>query len=357
MLVLCFAACGSKETETTEALFQIKGDTVYVRNAEMLASKIKLCDIAIQPYSREVITAGTVRPIPTQFAYIAPPFSGRIIKSHIKLGERVAPNTPLFDISSPDFTVAQKEYFQAHSAKELASKELKRKKDLLHNGVGSQKELEEATSLSQIAEKEFENARATLLVYQVDPRQMTLGQSLTVFSPIAGQVIENNIVTGQYVKDDAEPVATIADLSRIWITAQVKEKDIRFISEGDDIEMQVSAFPDKTLKGTVFHIENVLDEATRSIQVLSVCDNQDGLLKIGMYTTVRFLNKSADFIHIPEKALLQSEKESYVFVELAPGTFVRTPVEVEATRNGMAVISKGLCTDSRIVSEGGYSFK
>lgn len=354
---MCFAACKNKEAESESTAYRIKGDTVYVNDNNIIASKIKLSDVEVKPYSKEIISAGTVQPIPTQFAYIAPPFSGRIIKSYVKLGQKLNANTPLFEITSPDFTVVQKNYFQARSSRELAQKELKRKKDLIKNGVGSQRELEEASSTLQIAEKEYENAYAALLVYQVNPENMILGQSLTVRSPITGHVIENNIVTGQYIKNDSEPIATIADLSQVWVTAQVKEKDIRFIHEGDDIEMQMPAYPGKIITGKVFHIEESVDEATRSIKVLSICNNKEGLLKIGMYTTVHFLNKASDFIHIPEKALLQGEKSSYVYVESSPNTYVRTPVDVEISKNGEAVILKGLSIGNKIISEGGYYLK
>ena len=87
--IICFTACKQKDIENETNDYQIKGDTVYVNN-EFLSSKIKLSDVEIEPYSKEIITAGTVQPIPTQFAYIAPPFSGRIIKSYIKLGQKHA---------------------------------------------------------------------------------------------------------------------------------------------------------------------------------------------------------------------------------------------------------------------------
>ena len=74
----------------------------------------------------------------------------------------------MFEISSPDFTTAQKEYFQALSLRELSKKDLKRKEDLIKNGVSSQKELEEAQNALLIADKEFENASAALEVYQVE---------------------------------------------------------------------------------------------------------------------------------------------------------------------------------------------
>lgn len=356
-LIISFSACKNNEVESTASTYTIKGDTVYINDKDVFASKIITSEVAIQPYVKEIVTAGTVQPIPTQFAYIAPPFSGRVVKSYIKLGQKVKMNTPLFEIVSPDFTIAQKEFFQAQSEKELAQKELTRKQDLLDNGVGSQKELEEAISIMQIAEKEYENAYAALLVYQTNPDNMTLGQSLIVRSPISGNVIANNIITGLYIKDDSEPIATIADISKVWISAQVKEKDIRFIHEGDEMHIHVSAYPDDVIKGTVFYVDEAVDEETRSIRVLSVCDNKDELLKLGMYATVYFQSKAADYIQIPEKALLQGEKDSYVFVEVSPNVYARTSVDVETTKDGVAIIADGLTSEAKVISEGGYYLK
>lgn len=310
------------------------------------------------PYSKEVVTAGTVQAIPTQFAYVAPPFSGRVMKSCVRLGQQVTEGTPLFEISSPDFTAAQKDFFQARLARELAQKDYRRKKDLIENGVSSQKELEEAENALLIADKEYENAVAALRVYQVDnPENMTLGQPLVVRAPINGNILENNIVTGQYLKDDSEPIAVVADLSKVWITAQVKEKDIRFIREGNKLDIEISAFPGKRIEGTVFHVEESVDEGTRSIRVLSVCDNRDEKLKLGMYTTMHFLSEPADMVHIPDKALLQGEKDSYVYVQTAADTYVRRPVEVEVSKNGLAVITDGLAMGDKVISEGGYYLK
>lgn len=356
-IFICFVACKKEKLENEKKDFLIKGDTVYVDKNNILNSMLKLSNTETVTYSKEVIVSGTVQPIPTQFAYIAPPFAGRIIKSYIKLGQRVNTNTALFEISSPNFTASQKEFYQAKSSKELAQKELKRKKDLIKNGVGSQRELEEAMSSLEIAEKEYENASAALRVYQVDPENMTLGQFLTVRSPISGNILNNNIVTGQYIKDDSEPIATVADLSQVWVAAQVKEKDIRFIHEDDNVEIQISAYPGKIIKGKVFHIEQKVDEETRSIKVLLACSNINELLKIGIYTTVHFFDKCSDYIQIPETALLQGEKETYVYVELETDTYVRTPVEVVALKDGKVIVSKGLKNGSRIVSEGGYYFK
>jgi cobalt-zinc-cadmium efflux system membrane fusion protein len=355
--VLFFTACGDKQESEQKSGYRIQGDTVYIADP-LLLEKIKVSVSELKPYSKKVITSGVVRPIPPRYAYVAPPFAGRVTKSYVRIGQSVRQGTPLFEISSPDFTSAQKEYFQALSSRELAKKDLKRKEDLIRNGVSSQRELEEAQNALLIADKEFENASAALRVYQVDNlAEMILGQPMIVRSPIPGEVIKDNIVTGQYLKDDTEPIAIVADLSKVWIAAQVKEKDIRFINEGSSLDIEISALPGTVIKGNVYHVEEEVDEETRSIQVLSVCDNLNGHLKLGMYTTVHFLSVPVGQIQIPEKTLLQGEKDSYVFVQIAPLVFVRTSVTVETTENGIAVISEGLRPGDKIISEGGYYLK
>lgn len=356
LFVLNLTACKNKTEVNTEITHQVEGDTVRLKSL-LLLEKISVEEVAQEKIVKEVITGGTVQAIPTQLAYIAPPFSGRVVKSHVKLGQAVEVNTPLFEIISPDFTAAQKEYFRAQSERELARKDLLRKQDLIRNGVGSQKELEEAESVLAIAEKEYENSMAALQVYQTELQNMVLGQALVIRSPIVGNVIENAIVTGQYINNESEAVAVIADLSKVWIVAQVKEKDIRFIHEGDHMDIEISAFPGKAVKGVVYHISEAVDEETRSIKVLSVCDNSEGLLKLGMYTTVHFLDKPTDCLIISEKALLQDAKESYVFVQKTTDTFVRTAVKTEEAKNGKVVVIQGLQPGDKIISEGGYYLK
>lgn len=358
LIIILFAACKKHITEQENSTYRISGDTVYINNNSLLVDKILISEVSEEPFVREVITAGTVQAIPTQFAYIAPPFSGRVTKSHIKLGQKVSKNTPLFEIISADFTTAQKEFYQAQSERDLAINDMKRKQDLIKNGVASQKELEEASNALKIAEKEYENASAAIKIFQTDPENMVLGQPLVIRSPIAGDVIETNLVTGQYVKDETEYIAVVADLSQVWVVAQVKEKDIRYIHEGDDLHIHMPAFPESpSIKGKVFHVDESVDEDTRSIKVLVVCDNKDRLFKIGMYTTVHFWDKPSDCIIIPEKALLQDEKSSYIFNQIGPDTYLKTAVEVEVIKDGRAVITKGLKKGDKIISEGGYYIK
>lgn len=354
---LAFNACTKSESHTEKQSYTVCGDTVRVLQGNW-SDKLIVKQVKALPYTKMIVTTGTVRPIPTLYANIAPPFAGRVVKCYVQIGQKVEQGTRLFDINCPDFTTVQKDYFQARSTYELTKKDLQRKKDLSHNGVSSQKELEEAETALIIAEKDLENTKAALRIYQNDNQAgMKLGQPLTVRAPISGQLIKNNIVCGQFLKDDVDPVAVVADFSHVWVSAQVKEKDIRYIAKGNKLNIEVAAYPNVRIEGEVFYVEEELNEETRSIQVLSVCKNKNEMLKPGLYVTVRFNCDPVKMPIIPETSLLQGVESNYVFVEKAPNVYIRRNVKVEATTEQGAVISEGLRPGEKIIVQGGYSLK
>lgn len=356
-MALVSSACTKTENQADVQGYTVSGDTVRVLQSSW-SDKLAVEEVKAMPYTKKIVTAGTVRPIPTQYANIAPPFAGRVVKCYVQMGQKVQQGTRLFDMNCPDFTAAQKVYFQAYSTFQQAKKDLSRKKDLSYNGVSSQKELEEAETAMMIAEKELENAKAALHVYQYDDlTDMKLGQPLIVRAPISGLLIVNNIVSGQYLKDDVDFVAVVADLSHVWISAQVKEKDIRYITEGNKLDIEVAAYPGEHLEGEVCYVEKALDDDTRSIQVLSICKNEKEMLKLGMYVTVCFQSEPVEMPIVPETALLQGVESNYVFVETAPNVYVRRNVKIEATTEQGAVVGEGLHPGDKIIVRGGYCLK
>lgn len=351
--MLTAAACHSvKEAPIATAVPQ--GDTITLPAGSIVKNRIKINVVVSTPYSRELSTAGTVKAIPTQYAEIAPPFQGRVTKSYLYLGMKTQPETPLFEISSPDFIAAQKVFFQEKTQLQQAERTWNRQQDLMANGVGTQKDLEEAQTAYEVEKKEYENAVMGIRIFKVNPAQLSLGQPLVVCAPVAGEVIENKVVLGQFIKDDASSVATIADLSGVWIAGQVKEKDIRFIHTGDECTIEVVALPGILLKGKVYHVNAVVDEDTRSVQVLIAVANTDHALKPGMYVTVNFMDHPVPALLIPATALLQANDAPYVFVATGERQFVKRAITTNGSSNNQVVVTAGLQAGDRIVTEGGF---
>ncbi|MBS1977469.1 MAG: efflux RND transporter periplasmic adaptor subunit [Bacteroidetes bacterium] len=354
ILVLAITSCKKKVQEESSVIFILKGDTIVLPEGSNFRSKLKIGEISKESYRQQLLTAGTVKAIPTNYAEIAPPFQGRVLKSYVKLGMRVTPETPLFEISSPDFISAQKIFFQQRSQLKLAEKILKRKQDLMSHGVGTEKDLEEAETAYEVENKEYENALVGIKIFKADPDNLVLGQPLIVKAPIYGEIVDNKIVVGQFIKDDAASVATVAELSRVWVVGQVKEKDIRYVRKLDECHIEIAALPEKLIKGKVYHVNEIVDESTRSVQVLIECDNQDHTLKPGMYVTVNFIEAPIDAILIPSKSVLQMTDQSFVFVEVAPWQFVRRNIEISGTEGKRVVLAAGLGVGERFVEEGGF---
>lgn len=329
------------------------GDTVSVSDQAIVNSKIKLVTIEPKNFSAEFNTTGTVKAISGQIAEISPLFDGRVTKSFIKLGQKVNAGTPLFEMFSAESSETAKDYFQSLQTKKMKELNLQRQKDLVENGVGIVKDLEEAETDYEVALKDYENAVANLKMLNINPNEMSMGQALKIVSPIAGEVVQTNMVIGQYVKSDTEPLAIVAELSKVWVVAQVKEKNIGSIRQDDKVEISTDADPEQIITGYISHINELLDEETRSVQVLIVCDNKDRKLKPGMFTNVHFINSPKESIVVPSTALLQNEDKSYVFVQESKGKYIKRPVKAITANQNEILITDGLKAGDTIIAEGG----
>lgn len=351
--MLC-ACHSSKEGDGQSQDMVLKGDSISLDEHSPVLSKIKLGKAVKEPYQVELSTSGVVRAIPSNYAEIASPFSGRIAKTFVKLGQAVSAGSPIFEISSPAFFETTKSYFQAKQELDLALKNLNRERGLVKNKVGVQRELEEVEVNYELKKKEFENAAASLKVYQIDPDDLHLGQPLLVRSPINGKVVSDKIVIGQYLKDDDAPVVVIANLNKVWVVAHVKEKDLHYLNPKDSVEIRLVADPDQPIPGVVYHISEMLDEETRSVEVLIECENKDGKMKPAMYATVRLWDSKVEALRIPASAVLQEEKERYVLISLGNHTFRKQKVEIGASDAEKTVVLSRLEPGDEIITTGAF---
>jgi cobalt-zinc-cadmium efflux system membrane fusion protein len=259
----------------------------------------------------------------------------------------------IFELSSSEFYEAVKLYFSAQSANDVAQRNYNRQKELAANGVASQKDLEQAQSEANIARQEFEQAKANLQIFNIDITSLQMGQALKVVSPIAGEVVRCNITIGAYVKDDAAPLAVVADLSKVWVSALVKEKYFGAIKQGDRVEVYTDAQPRKIIWGTIDYIGEMLDEETRSLEVIVECNNADRELKFGMFCEVHFLSSPTKAVILPATAIMQEQDNDFVFVETAKGKFLRRKVVTETLRRSEVRIISGITEGEHVVIEGG----
>jgi cobalt-zinc-cadmium efflux system membrane fusion protein len=138
-------ACNNSEiTKETEDLI-LDGETIIVKENSPIMEQIVVQKAELQDFEAEFRTVGTVRPVAGSLAEIAPPFAGRIVKSYVKLGQKVSAGATIFELGATEFYEAVKSYFAAQSSNEVAQKNYNRQKELAAHGVASQKDLEQGT--------------------------------------------------------------------------------------------------------------------------------------------------------------------------------------------------------------------
>ncbi len=349
---LFWASC-NRNVEQEPADIQVKGDTLFIAETSAICSKLEVETVCSRDYSFEYSVTGVVKPIPGKMAEIAPPFEGRIHKASVQLGQKVRAGTPVFEMHSADFYQAAKEYFQAVQAKEAKESNVRRQRNLVQNGVGVVKELEEAELEYKVAVTDLENAAAFLHMFHIDPAALRMGQPLKVVSPIDGEVVENQVVIGQYVKDEEEPLVVVANLDYVRVVAEVKERYLQSINPKDRVEIYTDAYPDHAFEGTISYVGKLLDEETRSVQVFITCDNSEGFLRPGMFARVRFINEPKLSVMVPATAVLQGQESPYVLVQIAERVFVKRPVAAVTANAHEVIVIQGLEPDEVIVKEGG----
>jgi cobalt-zinc-cadmium efflux system membrane fusion protein len=305
--------------------------------------------VRIEKISTRLVVPATVESDPARTAKITPPLAGRVVKLFVRFGASVKKDEPLLTIDAPDLVAAQTDYLKARSALAQANRTLGRQRDLQQHGIGAQKELEQAETDEEVATGELERAQVRLKLLGSDAGQ--LGKPLVVRSPIDGRVVESAVAPGEFHNDQNAVLMTVADLTTVWVTASVQEKDIRRVHPAEDATAAFAAYPGETFPGRVLFVGDLLDPDTRTIKVRIAFSNTDARLKPGMFATVTFTATALPEVVVDTDALVLIGDKTYVFVETGPWMFQRRVVETGQTQGKIAVVTKGLSQGERVVMQ------
>ena len=349
--VLCGCRTGKGNDEGSSAGFTIVGNEVRIEEGSPIETKLKQSQLNKEDINQGFTVTASVSPRPDGYAEVGAPFGGRVSRIAVRLGDRVHKGQVLFEMSSPDFLEAVKEYMENRNAWSVASANLNRKSSLRESGVVSEKEWEDARREASDAETALALSRQVLAVFGADPASVRMGQALRVISPVSGTVVRNDLVLGQILADDSEPPVAVADLSRVWVTANVRENAVRNLAKGQDASVLTSSGDD--IRGTIFYVGDILDDKTRTIPVVIECANPDKSLKPGMFVSARFDVKDKDAIVIPATAVFQGREHPFVYVREEGLTFEKRPVRVESLDAGQMLVLEGLEEGETIIADGG----
>ncbi|WP_312921663.1 efflux RND transporter periplasmic adaptor subunit [Empedobacter brevis] len=353
-VLLLMNNCKSNVDQTKIADYQLLNNEIELTENSVIESNLKCRTIEFQYLESELKTTGIVKIIPDRFAQIASPFPGRVIKSFVKLGEFIRKGTPVFELRSSDYFSAQQDYFSAQQELKQATVNLNRQKELYAHNVGIKRELEEAETVYKLKKITLDQMAASLQVFN-SSLQTKIGESLIVRSPISGTVVNNDLIVGEFLKEDHEALVAVAELSKVWVSAQIKEHDIGFLTNLKNMRFTVDALSGKVFNGKIINIGQLLNEETRSVDVLIEAENLESVLKPGMYVNVVLSNVGKQEILLPKKAVFQEHQNQYVFVKTGKRRYRKTRMKgITISQDSQFIrVTEGLKAGEEVVVEGG----
>ncbi len=292
-----------------------------------------------------------VRVDETQAARVGAPLGGRVVQVFAELGQPVKKGQQLFSVASPDLAMMSAERAKARVDLDAAKAAQDRVQAIVSAHALPEKEEVAAEQHLRQAQVDYRVAQAKLSSLQVSTRS---DNEFVVNSPRAGNVVEKNVLPGQQIgTEDAGSLMMVADLSSVWVVAQLFEADAGGIEVGTPARITVESLPGVTLDGKVDMVSAVVDPARHSVPVRVIIDNKDGRLKPNTYARMSFLASVPEgSVEIASTSLVSDGADQYVYVQSKDGRFVRRKVVAGPARNGRVLITSGLEPGQTVVERG-----
>ena len=279
--------------------------------------------------------------------------NGRVVDIKARLDDNVKKGQLLFSVQSPDVSSAFDTYVKAEADEQLANKALLRAEDLFQHGAISQAMLEQAEDAEKDAKADLTAADEQLKIFGVNKDKPS--PIVNVYAPTSGVIVAQNITNAAAAGVNLSGSATaftIADLSNVWILCDVYENDLPKVHLGQEAQIKLTAYPDRTLTGRVSDIGPVLDPTIRTAKVRIELGNP-GILKLGMFVTATLMSRSVvEHAAVPASAILHLHDREWVFVPAGGKQFKRLAVTGgDMLPGGQQEVLSGIAPGQQVVKD------
>ncbi|MFZ2198145.1 MAG: efflux RND transporter periplasmic adaptor subunit, partial [Thermodesulfovibrionales bacterium] len=329
------------------------------------SSGIEVRQVALEEAAVPLSATAVIEMNMDRSAKISPRVAGKAVRITASQGDRVKTGQALAYLDSVELDQTWADYIKAQGKVELAGKNLQREETLFEKKVAPEKDVLKAKQELGEAEADLNLAKERFKLLGVNVSQFSSSKGngnhplIPVTTPVGGVVLEKTITQGEMVNSD-KTLFTVADLSTLWVVIDIYEKDISRLRRGTGVKVSVTAFPEKTFKGKISYISDVVDEKTRTEKARVTIDNSSGLLKPGMFATV--LTEAASggterLIAVPEEAVIIDGTKRYVFIQSAPTQFKIREIEAGRTLGGRLEVISGLKEGEMVAVKGAFILK
>jgi RND family efflux transporter MFP subunit len=297
----------------------------------------------IAPFTRTIRTTGNVVYDETRLTTVAPKFSGFVERLHVDFtGQAVRRGQPMVEIYSPDLVAAQEELLAAHRMETQLRQ------------TASQSVIDRMAGL-------VDAARRRLLLWDISPAQVEeveqsgqVSRTLTLHAPFTGFVTEKMVQAGQAV-EMGTTLYRLADLSSVWVEADIYEQDLRFVHTGQTMHVEIAAYPGELFQGRVSYIYPEVRMDTRTARIRISLANPGARIKPGMFATAQLESLVTEqAVLVPRDAVMHSGGHDMVFVDEGGGVYRAREVQVGADMGGSTQILSGLLPGERVVNRANF---
>jgi RND family efflux transporter MFP subunit len=317
------------------------GATVELSPAEITAAGVQVAEVRTASLKTDIDAFGRVEQPEAQLAAVSARIGGRVDKLYVQYtGERVQSGQPVADIYSPEAATAIEEYRLAEENR---------------NGLRqSDDSFARAQADALVKASQHKLELWGIAVNQIDAPGKDGVPHVTIYAYASGTVVDRKVTQGQYV-NAGDTLFTVADLSQVWIKADVYEEQLPRSRQGQEVEITAESLPNKTLHGHVDFIEPAANQQTRTVPVHVHVANPGMRLLPGMFVSATFVSRAAQpSIVIPRSAVLDTGTRKIVYLARPNGVFEAREVQVGAPSDDLFPVSGGLALGDKVVLNGNF---
>ncbi len=368
LALILLTSCGSAPPPTPlppPPADQSKSSLIEIPANSPKLKQIQVEEVKLEELPTDEFTApGKIEINPNRVSKVLLPVAGRLTEVLVRFGDAVRKDQQLILLESPEAEAAASAYLQAEgevaqaaSTLHKAATDLERIQDLFKGDAIAKKELvaaEIAVTQAKTAQKQSRNSleQAKVRLEQLGLKPGIFRQKIAVRAPLSGKITELTAVAGEYRNDLSAALLTIADLSTVWVSADVPESAIRLVQVGERFDVTLAAFPQEVLHSKVARIADSVDPQTRAIKVWAELNNPSGRFRPEMFGEVRHIESLHRVPAVPATAVVQAQQRSIVYRELSKGKFEPTEVELGKRSGNLIPVLRGIKPGDRVVVAG-----
>ncbi|MBI2722538.1 MAG: efflux RND transporter periplasmic adaptor subunit [Bacteroidetes bacterium] len=340
LLLISFASCKQEQVEKEKPLtFEL---------SDSMANKIQLSTVELETVENELKLTAKVEANLDKLVDVYAWVGGRVNGLKVNLGDFVSKGQTLAFILSGDVASSERDLLAAESNLNNATRKYNAANDMFKSGLVSEKDLVQSKSEVNLAEAELAKAKELQQLYGSKSKGY-----YEVKAPISGYVIKKNITDNEDVKsDNALPIFTIADLSEVWVMANVYESDIPKIKEGYDAHITTIAYPDSIIYGKVDKLFSILDPESKIMKARITLKNTSAKLKPEMFAQVILkYHNSEKKLAVPSSAVIFDKSRNYVMVYKNKNDIETRQIEIFQTTTQKTYINSGIKEGEKIISK------